>query len=118
LQQFLGLFLSRGLVDDEGAAVVGERSRRGELAAFLQAGQVLPVDRTHLGDFRLVLDVFDDGREFHGIDSFGKPLSPVGERGWGGGVRCSPTPSPPTPLPRSGGEGRILGETFTGEGGA
>src|SRR5205807_9692241 len=42
-----------------------------------------------------------DGRRFL------PPRPRVGGEGWG--VRLRPTPSPPTPLPRSGGEGRKTG---------
>src|SRR5206468_10848722 len=45
LEQFLGLLVTGGLVDDQGARVVGERSRGGELPVGLQGRQVLPMHR-------------------------------------------------------------------------
>src|SRR5437764_3540395 len=65
LKDLLGLVAGGGLVDDEGAAVVGERAGEDEPALLAQAGEVLAVDRTKGLDLVPVLKVLDDRGEFH-----------------------------------------------------
>src|SRR5205814_1424021 len=100
LQELLRFLLARGLVDDQRAAVIGEWSRDGELAAVAQAGQVLPMHRPDFGNLGFVLQILDDGREFHDYTSFFPfPLSfslpPCGGgSGWGGHALAATYPPP------------------------
>src|SRR5207245_855657 len=52
-------------VDDECAGAVRERPCRRQLAAFLDLGQVLAMYRPERLDLIGVLNVLDDGGEFH-----------------------------------------------------
>src|SRR5437867_111133 len=65
LEQLLRIFARGGFMNNEGAKIVGERPRRCKLAILLQAGQILPMQWTDRSNLRFVLDVFDDGGEFH-----------------------------------------------------
>src|SRR5262249_47479162 len=62
LQQLLRLLGAGRLVDDEGAAAVGERPGHGELAALAELREVLAVDGAERLDLLGVGDVLDDGR--------------------------------------------------------
>src|SRR5262249_860243 len=64
-EDLLRVLLRRRLVDDQGAAVVGERTRSAELALRQQRAQILAVSRTDLLDLVAVLDVLDGGSELH-----------------------------------------------------
>src|ERR1043166_5357170 len=66
LQKCLGFFLGRRLVDDEGAGPIDKRPGRRDLPLFLEARQVLPMHWAEFVHLRLILQIFDDGCEFHG----------------------------------------------------
>src|SRR5690554_4894050 len=59
-----GLLFGLGFVDDEGAAVVGERAGSPEFPLLLQASEVFAVDRADLRDL-LTVAVLDDRSVLH-----------------------------------------------------
>ena len=61
----LDFFFRFGFVDQQPAAIVGERPSHGRFTGFSETHQVLAMRGPELGDFGLILRVFDDGREFH-----------------------------------------------------